>query len=207
MWRSGEEKQELRRARDKLAEAITFGLAGLVSIAVGSHLVGFIYNRQVPAHFSQRRQHILLLGEIHRGNDLWLLLPHTATPGGIEHTAVYHSKGLAKAILHLAQPLVSEMARDNDERASHQPAVLELLQKQASHDRLAGAGVVRQEKTDAVGGQNRVIDGINLMRQRVNLGDVYCKERIELVGEADAQRFQCQKDGLAMASKIAIGSR
>lgn len=54
-------------------------------------------------------------------------------------------------------------------RALDQPPVLQLLGNEAGHDGLAGTGVVRDEEPETGHLQRVVVDGLDLVRERVHL--------------------------------------
>ena len=69
-----------------------------------------------------------------------------------------------------------------------QAADLQLLEQQAGHDRLAGAGVVGEQEADARQLQEVVVDRLELVRQRIDAGDREREVRVVLVGQAEPRR-------------------
>ena len=160
-------------ARQEFAQTVALRLGGLaLAIAVSGHLVGLVHHRQVPGGLGQSRQHVLLLGEVHGGDDLVVLQPDVAAPGPLHRRPVDDGEGLVEPLLHLPQPLVAQMARHHHQGAAHQAPVLELLEQEAGHDGLAGPGVVGQEEPYAVVAEHVVVDRLHLMGQGVYLRDV-----------------------------------
>ena len=64
-----------------------------------------------------------------------------------------------------------EVGGGDDEHTLDQAADLQLLDQQAGHDGLAGAGVISQQEADARQLQEVVIHRLELVRQWVNAGD------------------------------------
>ena len=63
------------------------------------------------------------------------------------------------------------LAGRDDQHAPDQAAGLQFLEQQPGHDRLAGAGVVGQQEPDARQLQEVAVDGLQLVRQRIDAGD------------------------------------
>ena len=60
------------------------------------------------------------------------------------------------------------------------------LMRQPAHDRLAGPRVVGDEEADAGLGEQVRVDGIHLVRQRIDLGHGHGEVRVVLEGQPDA---------------------
>lgn len=93
------------------------------------------------------------------------------TVGRAQHGPAYDLKVLAELVSQLALPLKSQVGGGDDQDAFDQPASLEFLDQQAGHDGLAGARVVGQQETDARGFDEIVVNGLELVGQRVDAGD------------------------------------
>ena len=65
------------------------------------------------------------------------------------------------------------------------PRSLQFLEQQPRHDRLARAGVVGQEEADARQLEEVVVDGLELVRQRIDPGDREREVGVVLVGEPE----------------------
>ena len=121
-----------------------------------------------------------------------------------QHVAADHVELLAELVLHLALPLEREVGRRDDQRARDEAADLQLLEEQARHDRLAGAGIVGEQEADARQLQEVVVDGLELVRQRIDAGDREREVRVVLVGEAKARGLDAEPEAQAVA--IEVGS-
>ncbi len=94
-------------------------------------------------------------------------------------------------------PLVGQVAGHADQAALHVAADHQLLDEQAGHDRLAGAGVVGQQEAQRLAGQHLAVDAGDLVGQRLDQRGVDGQHRIEEVGQVDAvglghQAEQCR---------------
>ncbi len=137
------------------------------------------------------------------GDDLVLLLPGVRAVVGAQDVAADDLEVLAELVLHFALPLEGEVGRRDDERALDQAADLQFLEEQAGHDGLAGAGVVGQQEPDAGQLEEVVVDGFELVRQRVDAGDGEREVGVVLVGQRQAQGLDAQ----AEMQRIAVEGR
>ncbi len=78
-------------------------------------------------------------------------------------------------------------------------AELQLLDQQAGHDRLAGAGVVGQQEAQAGLRQHFEVDGFDLVRQRADARQAHGKMPVVGVGQADAGGFDQQPELLGVS--------
>src|SRR5439155_25974660 len=86
-------------------------------------------------------------------------------------------------------PLLRQVAGGND-RATLQVTTNEkLLDEQPGHDGLARTGVVREQEAKWLARQHRLIDGEDLVRQRLHQRCVDGDERVEQVRQSDAMRL------------------
>ena len=75
----------------------------------------------------------------------------------------------------------------------------QLLDEQAGHDRLAGARVVGEQEAQRLARQHRLVDGRDLVRQRLDERGVDREHRVEEVREADAVRLGDEPEQRAVA--------
>ena len=75
---------------------------------------------------------------------------------------------------------------------SHQAPELELPDEEASHDGLAGAGIVGEEEPDAGQFHEVFVDRFQLVGQRVHAGYGEAEAGVELVGDAHGVGIQGQ---------------
>ena len=72
--------------------------------------------------------------------------------------------------------------------------------QQARHDRLAGAGVVGQQEADARQLEEVVVDGFELVRQRIDAGDREREVGVVLVGQPQPQGLDAEPE----TSRVAV---
>lgn len=101
--------------------------------------------------------------------------------------------------LKLILPLFDQAPGTDDHASAQVTPQPQFLDEQSCHDRLAGAGIVGKKESQGLPGQHLLIDGRQLMRERLNIRAVYGEERIEEVGELDALRLRNQTQELAVA--------
>ncbi len=86
-------------------------------------------------------------------------------------------------------PLLDEAARRDDQAAFKIAPDQQLLDQQPGHDRLAGAGIVREQEAQRLARKHLAIDGRDLVRQRLDLRRSDREVGVEQVGEPDAVRL------------------
>ena len=96
-------------------------------------------------------------------------------------------------------PLLDEVAGADDQAALQVAAGDQLLDEQAGHDRLAGAGIVGQQEPERLPGEHLAVDGGDLVRQRLDQRRVDGQQRVEEVGQPDAVGFGKQPEQCAVA--------
>ena len=111
-------------------------------------------------------------------------------------------KGLTEFLFELANPLIAEMPRNQNEDALYHFPVFELFEEEASHDCFSRAGVVGQKKAEPRFGKHVEIDGVDLMGKGIDEGDVESVEWIKLVGEFYPVRFETEEYRLRGSGKI-----
>src|SRR5208337_3256159 len=74
----------------------------------------------------------------------------------------------------------------NDESSLHQSPNFEFLDEEARHNRLSGARIIGQQKTDAREFYEIVVDRLQLVRKRVHASDGKRKVGIVFVSETEA---------------------
>ena len=109
-----------------------------------------------------------------------------------QHVAADDLELLAELVLQFALPLEGEVGRRDDQGALDQAANLQFLDQQAGHDGLAGAGIVGQQEADARQLHEVVVNGFELVRQRIDAGDREREVRIVLVGQTETQCLDAQ---------------
>jgi len=75
----------------------------------------------------------------------------------------------------------------------------EFADVEASHDGLACAGIVGEDEPEWLGRQHRLVNGGDLVRERVDVGRVDGHHRVEQESQINALGFNDQFEGLAIA--------
>ena len=198
--RCREEQQMLGLLGEHLTGAIAFSFfypALLLSlIQISAHLVRLVHDHQVPTHAAQAFAALILLDKVDGGDAVVMLLPGVGTPGIVEDAPIHDGEGLTKPLLHLPLPLVLEMPRRNDEHPLHQTAQLQLFEDETCHYGLSCTGIVGDEEADAWGLQHVVIDGFDLVGQRVHLRNADGQLRVELVRQTQTVCFDGEEQVL-----------
>ena len=186
-------------ARQRLPKPIGEGL--LVG-AVRGHLVRFINNDQIPSAAQQAVLGILNSGDPrNRGDDLIPFLPRVHAVVGPKHVAADHLELLAKLFLHLPLPLERKTGGGDDERPLHEATNLQLLEQQARHDGLARAGIVGEEEANPRHREEVVVNGLKLVRERVNTGNGERKVGIVFIGESQPKSLNADAEPHGSPSK------
>ena len=106
---------------------------------------------------------------------------------------------LIEFFLQLALPLESEVGGADDQDALGEAAQFQLADEQARHDRLSGPGVVSEQEAHASELEQVVVDGFELVRQRIDAGDRQTEIGIELVGDAEGVRLESESQQASVA--------
>ena len=107
-----------------------------------------------------------------------------------------------KPAVEFVLPLLGEVAGANDQAALQVAAGQQFLDEQAGHDRLAGAGIVGQEKAERLPRQHLAVDGGDLVRQRLDQRRVDGQQRIEEIGQPDSVGLRQQPEQRPSPSKL-----
>ena len=133
------------------------------------------------------RLHVLVARElVEPGDDEVGLEEPVAGARGLELVVGEDLEREVEAAVELVLPLLGEAAGADDQAALQVAAGDQLLDEQPGHDRLAGARVVGEQEAQRLARQHRLVDGRDLVRQRLDERGVDGEHGIEQVGEADA---------------------
>jgi hypothetical protein len=202
MGRAGQEQEMVGLPGEEFPQPVALRLVLRVA---GAHPMGLVHDDQVPGGATQTLQDVLPLRPVHRGDDLGTVLPGVDAVGGFQVLAPQDVKPFPETVPHLPLPLEGQVGRDDDEGALDQSPEFQLLEEQSGHDGLSGAGVVGQEKTDAGEREDGIVDGFQLVGERVHAGDREGKVRVVLVGQAQAGGLQAEAEAVGVAVKGGFG--
>ncbi len=99
----------------------------------------------------------------------------------------------------LVPPLLDEAAGRDDQDAAGVRPHDQFADVEAGHDRLARAGIVGQDEAQRLARQHRLVDGGDLVRQRVHVRGVDRHHRVEQESEVDALGLDGKLEVLAVA--------
>ena len=144
--------------------------------------------------------HVLVARElVEPGDDQVGLQEPVAGARGLQLVVGQDLEGQVEAAVELVLPLLGQAAGADDQAALQVAARDQLLDQQPGHDRLARAGVVGQQEAQRLARQHRLVDGRDLVRQRLDDRGVDGQHRVEEVGQADALRLGDQAEEGAVA--------
>ncbi len=186
--RRGHQEEVSRQAARELAELVALRLLHLAREEGGRHLVRLVHDHEVPvAAGLELGLHVLVAAElVEAGDDEVVLVEPVAGAGRLELVVGQDLERELELVVELVLPLLGEAPGTDDEAALEIASRHQLLDEEAGHDRLAGAGVVGQQEAQRLAGQHLLVDGHDLVRQRLDEAGVDGQERVEEVGEADA---------------------
>ena len=169
MRRRGHQQKMPRELAEKLAEPIALGVLDLAAKEGGRHLVGFVANDKVPVGVGQLRLHVLIPAQLIQPADGHGILGEpVAGACRFEFVVRQDFEGKLKSLIEFVLPLLGEIARAHDHAAMQVAADQQFFDEQPGHDRLAGAGIIRQKKPERLPRQHLAVNGSDLMRQRVD---------------------------------------
>src|SRR5262249_8044679 len=145
------------------------------------------------------------LGQVERGDDAVLFEPLVDAELLADVVAAEDDELLVELLLQLALPLEGEIGGADDEDAPGQPPELQLADEQAGHDGLASAGVVGEQEADPGQFEEVVVDGLQLVGQRIDPGDGQAEVGVELVSDAEGVRLETETKEAAVAVVAAGG--
>ncbi len=201
--RRGRHQEEVPgQGREQLAQPVALGVLDLAAEDGGGHLVGLVADHQVPAAVRglELLLYVLVARElVEAGDDQVGFQKPVAGARGFQLVVGEDLEGQMKAAIQLVLPLLGQAAGADDQAALQVAPGDQLLDEQAGHDGLAGAGVVGQQEAQRLARQHGLVDGGDLVRQRIDHGGVHRQHRVEEMGQADAVGLGDQAEEGAVA--------
>ena len=152
---------------------------------MGGELVGLVEDDQVPPGDTELRLRLLVPGHLVEPDDqLVVVLERLARRGLLEERGI-DAELQAELLEQLVPPLLDEAPRGNDKDAAGVGSQDELTDVEPGHDRLAGPGVVGQDEAERLAGEHRLVDGGDLVGQRLDVRGVHRHHGVEQEGEVD----------------------
>ena len=147
--------------------------------------------------------HVLVARElVEPGDDEVGFQEPVAGARGLELVVGQDLERQVEAAVELVLPLLGEAAGADDQAALEVAAGDQLLDEQARHDRLAGARVVGEQEAQRLARQHRLVDGRDLVRQRLDDRGVDRQHRVEEVRQPDALRLGDEPEQAPSPSKL-----
>src|SRR6266511_2901053 len=165
-----------RQCRKQLPQLVAFLVFLLAAKECGRHFVGLIADDEIPPTFGrfQLLLNVLVARELveSRNGQICFQEP-VPRAGSFEFVIGEDLEWEVEPAVQFILPLFDQTAWADYEAALKVAARNQLLHEQAGHDRLAGSGIVSQQKTQRLTRQHRLVDGGNLMWERIDDGGVY----------------------------------
>ena len=178
---------------------------------VGGKFVGFVEDDQIPSgrqKFALERTRLLLLGPFSHFVSRQLVEPHDEMVNVFKRIASgccgfqifgEDAKFQTELLEHLAAPLLHQTTRRNHENTAGIGPHDEFANVKASHDGLAGAGVVSKHKPQRLLGEHRLVDGGDLVGQRLHVRSMDGHHGVKEEGEVDALGLDRQLERITLA--------
>ena len=165
------------------------------------HAVRLVHNHQIPVHLFQAGKDFAALREVKRRQDLLLFEPLVDTELITDVISLDDQEFLVELFLQFSLPLERQVRRADDKDALGEAAELEFPDQEARHDSLAGSGVVGQQKSHPCEFEKVVVDGFQLMGERIDARDRKREIGVEFVGYSQRVSLQAQAEQLRVTQE------
>jgi hypothetical protein len=185
-------QEEVARPRaEQPTELVTLRFLNLSAEIGSGHAVGLVADHQIPFRCGGqlRFQFIRARRHVEPDDQPVALDERVAGDRGFDLIARQRVETQTEFLRKFVLPLLDEITGSDDQAAVEIAADQQLLDKQARHDGLAGAGVVGEQEAEWLSRQHLAIDRGDLLRQRLDLRRADRKIRIKQVRQTDALRF------------------
>ncbi len=199
--RSRRHQQQMpRQAPQQARQVIALGVLDLAAKEGGGELVRFVEDHQVPTGLRrlQLLLHILVARQlVQPRDDQGRLGEPVSCARRLQLVVGEDLERQLEATPEFVLPLLSQTSRADHKATLQIPPRHQLLDKQAGHDGLAGAGVVRQQEAQGLARQHGLVHSGDLVRQRIDQRRMNREQWVEQVGQADAVRLGHQPEQVA----------
>ena len=131
--------------------------------------MGFVADDQVPVGLLQLGLDVLVAAElVEAADDQRVFVEPVSGAGRFELVIGHDLEGKWNRRSSLVLPLLDQVPGAHNEAPLQVASGDQLLDQQPGHDGLAGAGIVGQQEAQRLAGQHLVVDGGDLVRQRVH---------------------------------------
>ena len=196
MRRRRHQEQVARVLAQAFREPEASGLFELRAEVVRRELVGLVEDGEVPSGVAELFLKLLVPRHLVETNDELMVVVERvpARRGRFEQRRV-DAEFEPELLEELVSPLIDETSRGDDQDASGVGPHDEFADVEPRHDRLPGPRVVRQNEPQRLPRQHRLIDGRDLVRQRLHVRRVDRHHRVKEKRKVDALRFAGQLEG------------
>ena len=196
------EQEVAREAGDELAELIALGVFDFTIEERSGEFVCFVAHHEIVVVIGSGEllPHVLVARELVKTCDGEVVFEEpVAGAGGLQLVVRHDLERQVEPAAQLVLPLLGKAPGADDEAALQVAARDQLLDEEAGHDRLAGAGVVGEQEAQRLARQHRLVDRRDLVRQRIDQRGVHREHGIKQVREANALRFGHEPEHRAVA--------
>ena len=182
-----------------LTELVLLGLLNFNTEEVSRHPVGLVDHHQIPVGLAETFDEVLAAGDLIDTTDQPVsFLEHITNVNAVDHVLRNDLEPEAELVEQLVLPLGDEAAGCDHKNSLGVSPDDQFLDVKASHDRLAGAGIVRQEESQRLARQHLTVDRFDLVRQRVDFARRQRQVGIEEVSQLDAPRLGSEAEHMAV---------
>ncbi len=186
MRRRRHQEEVAGMSAEQFPQPESLGLVHLRAVIRRRHLVGLVHHHEIPLRTIEFLLQVLIAGElVEPGNQQGMIVERVATERLFREVTGEDSELKAELLVHLVLPLLHEAPWGDDQDPLGVGPHQELADQETSHDRLAGAGVVRKDEPQRLPGEHRLIDRRDLVGERFDVRGMHRHHRIEEVGEVD----------------------
>ena len=168
--RGGEEEEVTGVRPDPLGEEAPLRLLDLAREELGRELVRLVEDDEVPVGgVVEEELEVLVAAQLVEPGDQQVGVgERVARRRALDPIAGQEREVEVELLGELRLPLLDERPGGDDEAAAEVASDDELADEEPGHDRLAGARVVGQEEAQRLAREHRLVDGGDLVRQRLD---------------------------------------
>ncbi len=186
----GHQQQMASDLAEEFPELEALGLLQLAAEVVGAHAVRLVDDDQIPVGLLELGLELLVAGElIHPCDEERVGLEDVEIDLGVDELIGQQIEAQAELEEELVLPLLHEPAGRDDEALLHVIAQQQLLDVEAGHDCLAGAGVVGEQKAQRGTREQFAVHRADLVREGLHVAGGDGEHRVEQPGQRDALRL------------------
>ena len=147
---------------------------------------------QVPLNLSKPGQDFVSLCKVKRRDDLFLFQPLVNAELVADVAAFENEELLVEFFFKFALPLECQIRRTDNKDALRQTPELELAYKEPGHDGFPGPGVVGEKEPNPRNLKKIIVNGLQLMRQRIDAGNRKTEVGVKLPSDSERIRLNSE---------------